>query len=98
MLASQSVWLSIRCDVVCCACRSLALVCLMRAECWQASGLVEYNFSCFKSAITQLLEVKARTKAAADAKPTPSKLHSSASAIAAPTPGGAGGSIYTAGK
>lgn len=41
-------------------CRGLALVCLMRAECWQASGLVEYNFTCFKDAISRLLEVKSR--------------------------------------
>ena len=42
--------------------KCLALVCLMRAECWQVSGLVEYNFQQFSQAISQLLEVKSNFK------------------------------------
>lgn len=40
----------------------LALVCLMRSESFQQSGLVEYNFTCFKNAIAQLFEVKNKFK------------------------------------
>lgn len=40
----------------------LALVCLMRSESFQQSGLVEYNFTCFKEAIAQLFEVKNKFK------------------------------------
>jgi Ras-related GTP-binding protein C/D len=43
--------------------KCLALVCLMRAECWQASGLVEYNFSCFRDAVEQLFQAKANSDA-----------------------------------
>ena len=42
--------------------KCLALVCLLRAESYQVSGLIEYNFSCFKKAIADLLEAKAKFK------------------------------------
>ena len=75
--------------------RSLALVCLMRAECWQASGLVEYNFSCFREAIQQLLAAQSKFKGT-DAPKTPAKqsLAASSAASAATSIGagaGAGG-------
>jgi len=47
--------------------KHLALVCLMRAECWQASGLIEYNFSCYKEAIARLFEAKNKMNAARSA-------------------------------
>ncbi len=56
----------------------LALVCLMRGESWQASGLVEYNFSCFKNAIAQLFEVKNKFKQ--------DQLYSSSSSSSAANP------------
>jgi Ras-related GTP-binding protein C/D len=40
----------------------LALVCLMRSESYDKSGLVEYNFACFRSAISKLFEVKSKFK------------------------------------
>jgi len=40
----------------------LALVCLMRSDSFTRSGLVEYNFACFKKAIAQLFEAKAKLK------------------------------------
>jgi len=40
----------------------LALVCLMRADSFAKAGLVEYNFQCFKKAISQLLDAKAKFK------------------------------------
>lgn len=36
----------------------LALVCLMRNDSYTKQGLVEYNFACFKKAISELLEAK----------------------------------------
>jgi len=38
----------------------LALVCMMPSDSFGKSGLVEYNFMCFKRAMTQLLEAKSR--------------------------------------
>ncbi len=45
-----------------CPLRYLALVCLMRSDSFTRSGLVEYNFACFKKAIAQLFEAKAKLK------------------------------------
>lgn len=38
--------------------RYLALVCLVREESFQKIGLVNYNFTCFKQAITEVFEVR----------------------------------------
>jgi Ras-related GTP-binding protein C/D len=62
--------------------KHLALVCLMRAEYWQASGLIEYNFSCFRDAIARLFEAKN--------KMANSKSAAVAAAAAAAAAGGAG--------
>merc|ERR1719315_786726 len=39
----------------------LALVCIVREEHFQHQGLIEYNFGCFKDAISQVFAVRART-------------------------------------
>jgi len=38
----------------------LALVCLLREENFEKQGLIDYNFECFKTAITEIFDVKAR--------------------------------------
>lgn len=40
--------------------RFLALVCLLREDNFEKHGLIDYNFECFKSAIGEVFEVKAR--------------------------------------
>jgi len=40
--------------------RFLALVCLLREDNFEKHGLIDYNFECFKSAISEVFEVKAR--------------------------------------
>ncbi len=54
--------------------RFLALVCLLRDEHFEKHGLIDYNFECFKAAITEVFEVRnklanGRAAAAAAAKP-----------------------------
>jgi len=44
----------------------LALVCLMRNESFKKSGLIEYNFACFRTAIAQLFETKQKFKESSD--------------------------------
>ena len=39
----------------------LALVCIVREEHFQHQGLIEYNFGCFKDAISQVFAVRAKT-------------------------------------
>jgi Ras-related GTP-binding protein C/D len=65
--------------------RYLALVCLMRADAYAKSGLIEYNLSCFRKAIAQLLDVKNKTgkDAAAPASAAAATAASAASASAA---------------
>ena len=38
----------------------LALVCIVREEHFQQQGLIEYNFKCFKDAISQVFAVRAK--------------------------------------
>jgi len=46
----------------------LALVCLVREEHFEKHGLIDYNFECFKSAITEVFEVRNKLAAARAAK------------------------------
>ena len=39
----------------------LAIVCIVREEHFQQQGLIEYNFKCFKDAISQVFAVRAKT-------------------------------------
>lgn len=47
----------------------LALVCLMRNDSFTKQGLVEYNFACFKKAISELLEAKNKLKTTTSPRP-----------------------------
>ena len=38
----------------------LAVVCIVREEHFQQQGLIEYNFKCFKDAISQVFAVRAK--------------------------------------
>ena len=38
----------------------LAIVCIIREEHFQQQGLIEYNFKCFKEAISQVFAVRAK--------------------------------------
>lgn len=67
------------CDVVV-QCRYLALVCMMPADSFSKAGLVEYNFMCFKKAISQLFEAKLKSKL-----PTTSAAAANAAAAGLPT-------------
>ena len=67
--------------------RYLALVCLMREDSWKKGGLVEYNFTQLKEAISRVLEVKDTAASAA---------HSRGGAAAAA--GGGGGAGAPAGQ
>lgn len=53
----------------------LALVCLMREDSFNKSGLVEFNITCFKQAITELFEARrmANQPKAAKSAPKPIK-------------------------
>jgi len=41
----------------------LALVCLLRQDKFDKHGLIDYNFQCFKKAITQVFDLSTKTKA-----------------------------------
>jgi Ras-related GTP-binding protein C/D len=43
--------------------RFLALVCLLKEDNFEKHGLIDYNFECFKGAIAEVFEVKARIAA-----------------------------------